>query len=117
MAYRLLVRTSGKVETHETATLADGVALLESEVRAAGRGDRPAAVDLRYRRFDPGDQVAARIELSGPGRWRPRVRVGVDVRGDGTLQAWSGRVGRTPLEPAEGESAFDALRRRVGVEP
>ncbi len=115
MAYRLLVRTGGKVRTLDAATLAEGMMLLESEVRAAASSARPAAVDLRYRRFDPAEQVAARIELSGPGRWRPLVRVGMDVRGDGTLEAWSGRVGRAPLEPAEGESPFDALRRSVGV--
>ena len=57
-----------------------------------------------------------RVELRGPG-----VAVGVDVRGDGGVQAWTGRMARRPLELEDDETPFEALRRVVAqstsVEP
>ncbi len=60
------------------------------------------------RTYEPEELVAARIELKA----RP-AGAGVDVRGDGSLVAWTGRLRRTPLE---GE-ALKALRQSVSVEP
>jgi hypothetical protein len=62
------------------------------------------------REFEPGDRVAARLEIS-TGRW-PRARaVGVDVMGDGSVVAFEGGIHRNVVEPRDGESPFDAVRR------
>lgn len=98
-----------------TATLGEALDELESRTRAAAtaRG-RTGTVDLRFRRYEPGDQVTIRGELRGPGRWRPAVRAGLDVRGDGDVQAWTGGVRKEPVAAQDGESPYQALRRVVG---
>jgi hypothetical protein len=65
------------------------------------------------RTFEPGDRVAARIELSTGGMLRGRS-AGVDLMGDGALVAYSGGIGRRELEVSHGESLVAALRRELG---
>ncbi len=69
---------------------------------------RPAGGTL-MRRLTPVQQVVSRIELAGPGR----LRAGVDVRGDGSTEAYTGRLRREVVEQRRRESTVDALRRAV----
>ena len=108
MSYRVVVRHGPKVDKHDAATLEAALELLESRARAVAGGPGRGTVDLRVRRFEPVQQVAARAELRGAG-----VRAGVDVRGDGSVEAWTGRIRRRLIEPRDGEDAFSALRRVV----
>jgi hypothetical protein len=73
-----------------------------------GRADADVVGGSLMRRFQPQDQVTARLELSGRG-----VRGGVDVRGDGSAVPFTGRLRRSQVERRDGESAYDALRRRL----
>jgi hypothetical protein len=112
LSYKVTVRRGPKVEHAETASL-DGALRLAEEHARTSRGRE--AVEFMSRRYEPGDLVAVRIELKGP-----RVRAGLDVRGDGSVVAWTGRMRRAIVDPTPGESPYAALRRtlqRVKVEP
>jgi hypothetical protein len=113
MPYRVTWRPGGRVEKLAATTLEDALAALEQRARTAAAGPGLKTVDLRARRYEPGDQIAARGELRGPERWRPSVRGGLDVRGDGSVRAWTGAPTRAVVEPIDGEDAYAALRRAL----
>ena len=75
------------------------------EIRAEG----PLEAVTGFRRHEPGQRVHARLELSTGGFLRSSD-AGVDVMGDGSLIPFAGSVRRRPLETANGESPFDAVR-------
>jgi len=64
------------------------------------------------RDFEPGQRVAARIEIS-TGGWLRSRDAGIDVMGDGRMVGFAGGVRRRELEPAPGETMFDAIRRAL----
>jgi hypothetical protein len=106
--YTLTTRIRGKVERERFGDLAPALAALERRGHALqGRADADVVGGSLMRRFEPADQVTARLELTGPGR----LSVGVDVRGDGSAVPFTGRLIRKPVERSSGESAYDALRR------
>ena len=108
--YTLTSRVRGKV-THERFDDLDAAvdALERSGHRLQGRADAESVGGSLMRRFEPGDQVTARLEISGR-----RVKVGVDVRGDGRAVPFMGRTFRREIERRDGENAYDAIRRTVG---
>jgi hypothetical protein len=106
--WKVTVRTGPKVEREKAETLAEALDAVELHARAAANTERRAPVDTRVRRYEPGDQVAVRAELRGPG-----VNAGLDVRGDGSVDAWTGRIRRRSLTPEDGETPYEALRRAV----
>jgi hypothetical protein len=107
-SWRLTVRSGASVERERFGSLDEALAELESRARALGRETRSKPVDTKILgRFEPAQQVTARLELSGPGR----VRAGVDVRGDGSAAAFVGRVRRQSVEEIGTESCYEALAR------
>ena len=111
-SYRITVRNGAKVSRERTAHLETALAEIESRGRELERGAaaRPVGGAL-VRRFEPVQQVVGRIELTGPGR----LRAGVDVRGDGSSEAFTGRLRRTLVTQLDGEAPYDALRRELAV--
>jgi hypothetical protein len=111
--WKLTVRAGPRVQRSRFEQLSDALDAAESRARElAGHAPRKA-VDIRSRRFDPIQQVAARIEVSGPQRVLASVSGGLDVRGDGSTEAYVGRVQREVVQQRKGETAFTALRRAV----
>ena len=109
--FRLTIREGPRVRRARFGTLPEALDELEARLRPVSeRVDLPT-IDLRVRRFEPVVQVAARAEVSGPGRLLPRIRAGADVRGDGSVEAWTGRVRRRVVAQEADESPYDALRR------
>ena len=109
-AYSLKTRFGAKVERSRFAELGEALAALEERGEELQGGADARTVDFKVgRRFEPVQQVVARLELSGPAR----VRAGIDVRGDGSAEAWTGRVRRRLIEQLPQESPYEALRRSL----
>jgi hypothetical protein len=121
VSFVLTLRYSGprgaRVEHERFEELAPALDELERRVDGLAGDARRRPVDLGVRQFEPVQQVAARVEVAGPGRFRPRVAGGVDVRGDGSTEAFTGRVRRQVVDQRDGETPVAALRRALlGVE-
>ena len=108
--YTLTVRADAKVRKQQHRALDDALQELEREGRelAAGADARPEGGGL-IRKLDPVQIVVARLELSGP----HGLRAGIDVRGDGSSEAFTGRLRRRVVEQHGGENPYDALRREL----
>ena len=111
MPWHLTVRTGGKVRQARFERLDEVLDEAETEARAAATSAPRQVVDAKIRKFEPVQQVVARIELSGPERVLPKVRAGIDVRGDGSAEAYLGRVRRRLVDRLGQETPYQALRR------
>ena len=108
--YSLKTRSGAKVERTRFEDLGEALAAIERRGSELQDGADARPIDLKLsRRFEPVQQVIARLELAGPGG----LRAGVDVRGDGSAEAWTGRVRRRLIEQKPRESPYDALRRAL----
>jgi hypothetical protein len=113
VAWRLTVRAGPRVERIAFGGLDELLEALERRGRELAREAPRQAVDVKLKQFEPVQQVVARLELAGPERVVPSVTAGVDVRGDGSTEAFRGRVRRQVLDQRGGEDAFAALRRAL----
>ena len=82
--WRVTVRTGPKVEKERHDALEAALDAVEMHARATANTERRATVDMRVRRYEAGDQVAARVGAErarrrrGRRRARRRRRAGVD---------------------------------------
>jgi hypothetical protein len=111
--WKLTVRAGSRVERASFEALAPALDAVEARAREIAETAPRDPVDVRFTRFEPTEQVAARIELAGPERLIPSVRAGVDVRGDGSTEAYLGRLRREVVKQRQGETTYKALRRAV----
>ncbi len=108
-SYSLTLRREGDSERQRFVTLDGALDALETEIRAMAQTVRKETTKSLGREYQPAELVAVRAEVSGP-----RVRGGVDLRGDGSVQAFTGRIRRAVIEPREDEDPYAALRRVLG---
>jgi hypothetical protein len=111
--WRLTVRSGPKVARTRFDTLDEALHALSSHGHELAETAPGRAVDAKIRRFEPVQQVVARLELAGPQRLSPSVQAGLDVRGDGSTEAFLGRIRRRVIEPRGGEDSYAALGRTV----
>ena len=105
--YKLVLRLGSRVEKERFATLDEALEALGARVPyVSHRGP----VRALTRDYDPERQVAGRLELHGPG-----ARGGLDVRGDGSAEAYTGWIRKRLVEAEAGESPVEALRRELGA--
>jgi hypothetical protein len=101
-----VTRVGSKVDREKFGDIDAALQALESRGTELERTtDVKPVSTLLGRDYEPVQQVAARLELRGPG-----VRAGVDVRGDGSPEAYTGFVRRKVVE-----QRADALRRAVAT--
>ena len=107
--YAVRVRSGPRVERLRFDSLDEALAEVELRGRGLQRQAPGRVVDVKVRRFEPVQQVVGRLELSGPGR----LRAGVDVRGDGSAEAYTGKMRRAVVVPQADEDAYAALARAI----
>jgi hypothetical protein len=108
--YTLTVRRRGATERERFATLDEALVALEARLDGLARGERRGAEHGLGREYEPVAQVAVRGEVAGPAG----LRGGVDLRGDGSAEAYTGRLRRRLVDRGTGETAYEALRRALG---
>jgi hypothetical protein len=111
LTYRLTVRRGPHVAREKFEDLNEAVAVMERRVKDI-RSEGPLQAAKMFRKYDPGVQVAGRVEISTGGFLRSGVSAGIDVMGDGTLVAYQGGVQREELDPGQ-KGPFEAVRKAL----
>src|SRR5918999_553528 len=104
--YKLVLRLGSRVERERHATLDEALGALEQRISQVAPRAGSGAFGGGY---EPVRQVAGRLELHGP----DGTHGGVDVRGDGSAEAYVGWIRKRVVGQERGESAVDALRREL----
>jgi hypothetical protein len=110
-SWKLTVRHGSEV-THQAFDDLDAAVAAMRERALAIRSEGRARTVRSLRDFEPGDQVQARLQISGRGLLR-KPTAGVDVRGDGSFMPYRGGVGRAELDPGGHETPFDLVRETL----
>jgi hypothetical protein len=105
-AYKIVMRFGPRVEKERFASLDEALDALDRRIPSVSRREPRSALGRDY---EPVRQVAGRLELRGP----DGVRGGLDVRGDGSVEPYTGWVRKRVVEPREGEPPVAALRRAL----
>jgi hypothetical protein len=112
--WKLIVRHGSEVSHQSFSDLGEAVAAMRERALAI-RSEGPVRPVRSLRDYDSGDQVHARLQLSGRGVFR-KPTAGVDVRGDGTFVPFKGGVVREELDPSHHDTPFDLVRETLEAE-
>ena len=112
--WKLTVRHGSDVEHAQFDDLGQAVAAMRERALAI-RSEGPVRRVQSLRDYEPGDQVHARLQVSG-GRLFKKSTAGVDVRGDGTFVPFRGGVVREELDPSGHDTPFDLVRETLEAE-
>ncbi len=110
--WTLTVRNGSDVEHTRFQTLDAALDALEEQLDQLAPQAKRDAIEIGRRHFDAARLVSVRAELTGPGAGLLGVtHGGIDLRGDGSAEAYTGRIRRSLVTLQEGESACAGLRR------
>jgi hypothetical protein len=106
--FLVTARKGPKVERERYPDVNQALAAVERHARELERSAHARATGGRIiRRFEPVQQVVGRVEIRGP----DGLSGGIDVRGDSSSEAYTGRFRRAVVEQQPGEAPGAALRR------
>jgi hypothetical protein len=111
--WTLKVRIGPQVERSSFDELEAALDALDARLDELAETERRDDIQFFRRTISAERQVAVRAEIAGPGRIAPAVRGGVDLRGDGSTEAFTGQARRQLVEAQNGETGVDALRRAL----
>ena len=104
---KLTIRHGSKVRRESFGSIDDALAAMRAEADGI-RADGGLPEVTAFRTYEPSARVHARLEISTGGFMRGKD-AGIDVMGDGGLVPFRGGVSRSTLEPADGQTPFDAV--------
>ena len=110
-SWKLTVRNGAEVDREGFDDIGEAVARMRERALAI-RAEGPPKTTNLVRKFEPKDQVTARLELSRGGFLRKQA-AGVDVRGDGTFNPYRGGLRREELDPSHHDTPFDLVRETL----
>jgi hypothetical protein len=111
--WTLTIRNGPRVEHIHFEKLGETLEALEERLEELAPSARRQALQIARRRYEPARQVAVRAEITGPGGVLARARGGVDLRGDGSTEAYTGRFKRSLVELRAAETPYEGLRRML----
>jgi hypothetical protein len=114
-SWKLTVRNGAEVD-HEGFDSVDAAVARMRERALEIRAEGPPKTANVLRKFEPEDQVTARLELS-TGRFTHKRAAGIDVRGDGTFMPYRGGLRREELDPSGHDTPFDLVRETLEGAP
>jgi hypothetical protein len=110
-SWKLTVRNGADVDHEGFDDIGEAVTRMRERALAI-RAEGPPKSAKVVRRFEPRDQVTARLELSGGG-FLHKQAAGIDVRGDGTFTPYRGGLRREELDPSSHDTPFDLVRETL----
>jgi hypothetical protein len=109
--FKLTVRQGPRVAREKFEDLDDAIAAMERRAKDI-RSQGPLEARKVFREYEPGIQVAGRVEISTGGFLKSGREAGIDVMGDGSLVAYEGGFRRSELAPGH-DGPFEAVRKAL----